>query len=375
MAEFTCAALEYKHKLDSFEIPIDMSGKSPMDMRQYYRLFGATRIAGQFKDSQVVNDKADYIVVAYHGHFFHLKITDSNGNRIVPQQVYSGLCQIVQHADQRLGESGHVGLLTSEDRDSWYEAYNALKDAGNSKAIDEIEKSLFLLCLDEAIDEDSSSSALAQTAKNSLHGLGTQNGHNRWYDKALQFIIARSGHVAISNEHSFAEAVPTMNIADFCLDQIFATNRKGLEYSDSNLQVISQIAFNVNPDIQAKIAQASKKIDKLHADLEMEVLDFQTFGKEFIKTCKVSPDSFVQMAIQLAFFKLHQLPAATYESAATRIFSHGRTEVIRSCLPEAQAFTQAMTGEVNLNQKMVAFKAAVAAHNSYARSAAQGSLK
>ena len=373
VARFTCAALEYKQKLDTFEIPIDMSGKSAMDMRQYYQLFGANRVPGQLKDSQKVNDKADYVTVVYRGHFFNMKIMDNNGNRVAPQQVYSSLYQIVQHVDQRLGETGQVGLLTTEDRDSWYEAYNALKGAGNSKAIGEIENSLFLLCLDEEIKD--STCTLAQTAKNSLHGLGTAyNGHNRWMDKALQFIIARSGQVAISNEHSFAEAVPTMNIADFCLDQISKSNLDGFEYSGSNLQPIKHISFNIDPDVQAKIDQASKKIDKLHGDLEMEALDFQTFGKEFIKTCKVSPDSFVQMAIQLAFFKLHQQPAATYESAATRIFNHGRTEVIRSCLPESLAFTEVMTGGENLNQKLDAFKTAVVAHNTYARSAAQGNF-
>ena len=374
VAKFTCAALEYKQKLDTFEIPIDMSGKNAMDMRQYYQLFGATRIPGQSKDSQKVNDKADYVSVVYHGHFFNMKIMDTNGNIVAPQQVYSSLYQIVQHVDQREGESGQVGVLTSLDRDSWYDTYSALKEAGNSEAIDDIENSLFLLCLDEEI-KDGSSCVLAQTAKNSLHGLGVLNGHNRWMDKALQFIISRSGQVAISNEHSFAEAVPTMNIADFCLELIFKSDLNGFEYSDSNLQPISQISFHVNTDIQAQIGQASKTIDKLHRDLEMEALDFQNFGKEFIKTCKVSPDSFVQMAIQLAFFKLHQQPAATYESAATRIFNKGRTEVIRSCLPEALTFTQVMTGQENLNQKMNAFKTAVAAHNTYARSAAQGNFK
>ena len=112
---------------------------------------------------------------------------------------------------------------------------------------------------------------------------------------------------------------------------------------------------------------------RLHADLEMKVLDFHDFGKEFIKSQKISPDSFVQMGIALAFRRLHNVPAATYESAATRIFSEGRTEVIRSCLPETVRFTQMMTIEdSNLNNQMNAFKAALKAHNAYARSAAQG---
>ena len=42
-AKLTVAALEYKYQLDLGIVPVEMSGKNPMDMRQYYRLFGANR--------------------------------------------------------------------------------------------------------------------------------------------------------------------------------------------------------------------------------------------------------------------------------------------------------------------------------------------
>ena len=42
-AKLTVAALEYKYQLDLGIVPVEMSGKNPMDMRQYYRLFGAHR--------------------------------------------------------------------------------------------------------------------------------------------------------------------------------------------------------------------------------------------------------------------------------------------------------------------------------------------
>ena len=36
------------------------------------------------------------------------------------------------------------------------------------------------------------------------------------------------------------------------------------------------------------------------------------------------------MALQLAYHKTHNIPTATYETASTRLFRHGRTEVIRT---------------------------------------------
>jgi hypothetical protein len=50
-------------------------------------------------------------------------------------------------------------------------------------------------------------------------------------------------------------------------------------------------------------------------------------------------------AIQLAYYKVHGLtngPVATYESAHSRLFFHGRTETIRSTSTESLAFVSAM---------------------------------
>ena len=69
---------------------------------------------------------------------------------------------------------------------------------------------------------------------------------------------------------------------------------------------------------------------------------FPTHGKGFIKKHEMSPDAYVQMALQLAHFKLHGESVLTYESAHTRQFLHGRTETVRSCSNEAVAFVRAM---------------------------------
>jgi hypothetical protein len=39
-------------------------------------------------------------------------------------------------------------------------------------------------------------------------------------------------------------------------------------------------------------------------DLDQQAMPFTTFGKGAIKKCKVSPDAFVQMALQLAYFRV-----------------------------------------------------------------------
>lgn len=42
---------------------------------------------------------------------------------------------------------------------------------------------------------------------------------------------------------------------------------------------------------------------RLVNNLDMDVFTFKDYGKEFIKKQKMSPDAFIQVALQLAFYK------------------------------------------------------------------------
>ena len=74
---------------------------------------------------------------------------------------------------------------------------------------------------------------------------------------------------------------------------------------------------------------------------ETSTLVFKKFGGQFIKDSNISPDAFAQLAIQLAYYKLLGRCDATYESASTKQFLHGRTETVRSVSNESVAFCKA----------------------------------
>lgn len=57
---------------------------------------------------------------------------------------------------------------------------------------------------------------------------------------------------------------------------------------------------------------------------------FDTFGKGEIKKCRVSPDGFIQMALQLAYFREYGKHPQTYESCMTRLFRDGMNGAIKS---------------------------------------------
>lgn len=108
-------------------------------------------------------------------------------------------------------------------------------------------------------------------------------------------------------------------------------------------------------------------------DLDVKVLTFSHFGKNVPKQHKLSPDAFVQMTLQLAYFRwevlvfsnklcfgwtisvlnhfsymlflnsrMYNTCCSTYESASLRMFKYGRTEAIRSTTVDSFKFVQAM---------------------------------
>ncbi|VDM81027.1 unnamed protein product [Strongylus vulgaris] len=66
------------------------------------------------------------------------------------------------------------------------------------------------------------------------------------------------------------------------------------------------------------------------------------FGKGFIKKCGISPDGFVQMAIQLANYRDQGRFVLTYEPASARFYKNSRTETLRTVTDESCEFVYAM---------------------------------
>lgn len=79
------------------------------------------------------------------------------------------------------------------------------------------------------------------------------------------------------------------------------------------------------------------------------------------------------MVLQLAYFRMHGKACATYETASTRRFHHGRTETCRSCSKESLDWTKSMTDKNATNEmKIELLKKAVEAHKSFMLEAVKG---
>lgn len=64
-----------------------------------------------------------------------------------------------------------------------------------------------------------------------------------------------------------------------------------------------RLEWIIDPEISQRMFLAAKSVDKRIADLDFFVYRYHGYGKTFIKSCKVSPDVYIQLALQLAYYK------------------------------------------------------------------------
>ena len=64
-----------------------------------------------------------------------------------------------------------------------------------------------------------------------------------------------------------------------------------------------KLNFIVDDAIEIDIQQALQDMDEVINDFHLNVSYFTDFGKSFIKSQGLSPDSFIQMAMQYAFYR------------------------------------------------------------------------
>lgn len=372
-AKTLLASLSYKSLIDNDKIPVEMMGKNPLDMIQYKKVFGTCRVPHAKRDKLSFNN-SKHVTVIHNNHIFHVDLWGDDGVMLNEEQIVQQLKKVIE-LSSRPNNQG-IGILTSENRDTWAKAYDLLaKDKTNSESLADIEKSIVVLCLDGAVDlwkyKDSDARrnlAGAQT----IHGGGSQsNGSNRWFDKTIQFIVGADGVTGLTYEHSPAEGQPIAILTDFIIKYI--EENKAPEGSSKSPKQPTLLEFKVSSEVNNMIEDAKKNLDKLVQNLQLNCFQYDKYGKNFIKSQKLSPDSYIQMAMQLAFYRLHNTPGAHYESAATRMYVGGRTETIRSCSIESIEFAKTMLNSQSTpKDKISALKSAINSHKNYTVQALQG---
>jgi hypothetical protein len=81
----------------------------------------------------------------------------------------------------------------------------------------------------------------------------------------------------------------------------------------------------------------------------MCLFKYTKFGSDFPKKIKQSPDCFIQLALQLAYYKLNKKLVSTNEEVSTRRFIKGRTDNIRSNSVDTLVWVKSMNDNSSSN--------------------------
>ena len=156
-------------------------------------------------------------------------------------------------------------------------------------------------------------------------------------------IVWDNGRSGFLGEHSCMDGTPTLRMNEFMLGSLDAKKIDlGSPLSSVSLAPPKEIVLIASDAVLADVRKAVRNFDKLVAAHDLRVLHYDAYGKDFIKQFKISPDAWAQLVKQLAFYKLKGRPGVTYESAQTRKFQRGRTEVIRAASSQSKAWVDAM---------------------------------
>ncbi|XP_073684802.1 choline O-acetyltransferase-like [Garra rufa] len=365
-ARLILSVSQYKAAVDRKTLPVDVArgqkADTPLCMDQYERLFSSYRRAGLKQDTLITADGTSdtgHVIVACKNQFFVLNLTEGSC-KLNEADVQAQLDWIYKQTPNAERNQPAVGLLTAEGRTDWARARDELlKDPVNRESVELMERCMCVVCLDEPTGLEPSDTNRAALM---LHGGGLdKNGANRWYDKPLQFVIGADGVCGVVCEHSPFEGIILVQCTEHLLKDI-RSSKQSSGRSATELPRPRRLVWKCSPRIQGALASAADHLHRLVRNLDMNVFTFAAYGKDFIKQQRMSPDAYIQLALQLAFYRCHGRLVSTYESASLRRFRQGRVDNIRSATPEALAFVKAVTdGGTSIQdaEKMEKLRAAV----------------
>ncbi|KAL7322497.1 carnitine O-acetyltransferase yat1 [Mucor circinelloides] len=384
--------------LRSKNLEPDVFRGTPLCMSQFGRLFSTARVPTRDGCYIAPADDARHIVVMAQSQFYHFEVFDEQGRiALTEKEISANLRAISKDAAMTPASAisqNAMGVLTTENRLNWARLREELQsDETNGEALQMIDSALFIVCLDhvEPADTNELSTNMLCGTYRLVDGMQVGTCTNRWYDK-LQIIVCKNGSAGINFEHTgvdghtvlryvsdiytetilrFAKTINSQTKSIFHSYKRDGQSKPGHEGSiDINPR---KIEWNLTEPLRLGIRFAETRLSDLILQNEVKVLEFNKYGKYFITDMKMSPDAFVQMAFQAAYYGLYGKSECTYEPAMTKTFLHGRTEAIRSVSEASVNFVKIFYSKnATSHEKLEALRNSLKYHTKLTRECSMG---
>ncbi|KJH44434.1 Choline/Carnitine O-acyltransferase [Dictyocaulus viviparus] len=341
--------------------------KNRVDTKIFYREPGIE------EDIQVIKPKRhkenEHILVMCYNQGFVVH-TRTSGNLLPFADIIFQLKQVLRMAEARKDVATPIGASGAGDRKTAAQFWSKMQEIEiNSISLAWAKEALFVVCLDNDekkseqkknfADRKSQEEDLALQGKYILTGGGCKgHGLNRWYDATIQLVVSSSGTNGLCIEHSPTDGIVIIKMAESAL-RFERENSKRKLISLADRQICAKpLTWHIDNEALTLLEKQKAALDELTKELDLDVLLFNGFGRNFIKKSGFSPDGFVQLALQLAHFKLHGYLVSTYESASLRRFRCGRVDNIRANTKEALEWVKSMTRNESEETKRILLRRA-----------------
>ncbi|XP_052246538.1 peroxisomal carnitine O-octanoyltransferase-like isoform X2 [Dreissena polymorpha] len=335
-----------------------------LTMDQFRRLFSTCRIPAVQRDHLATYFKTESegkaptnIVVLCGGRIFNMTVIDDSGEPLTALELQAQFQRVRDHCD-REPEGPGIGALTGDNRTSWAQIRSRLQalHPDNYHNLDAIQRSIMCVVLDDSSPKDETEMCQIALAGDS---------RNRWFDKSLTMIYYKNGLAASNCDHTPMDAMVLVVCVYYCHLQV--TKCKGNWQGSQEVRSLDpprELVFIIDDVITSGISNAIQVYSMIANNLQCCCMTFTLYGKKFLRSLKLHPDTHVQIALQYAYIKRHGRPAPTYQTATTRKFYNARTETHRSCTLESVQFARAMLDKsVGVETKAALYRQAAARHN------------
>lgn len=306
---------------------------------------------------------ARHIVVFRRGQAYEVTVRDEAGADL-PAFVVAEALDAIRTQDQA---GPGLGALTTLPRAEWSVVRDGLLQgpSGIAESLDVIERALFAVAL-----EDDSPASTEAAADALLAG----DSRNRWFDKAITLIVFADGQAGLNGEHCNLDGTTVIGLVDhLAAAEVAGDDSVPSGGLGADAPGPRALWSTLEPELADLIDRARHDFDRFAAESASRLVQIDELGSDQIRAAGVSPDAFVQLAMQLAQARSRGAIGATYESISTRPFRHGRTEAMRVVTPEIVDFVATMQRpDASAQDKRAAFDSAAAAHGSRVRECQQG---
>ncbi|KAH8117830.1 carnitine acetyltransferase [Phellopilus nigrolimitatus] len=381
--------LEFKKRLESQELYPDTT-RTGLWMRDTVpRMFNVCRIpqnnCDKLSSPQLPSPYHNKVLVMIHDWIYVLDVYDSEPLETEHRELERRIRDVVIDAEGRLmsGERAPpVAVLSSDDRETWAKnrSYLLRLSSSNQNIMRAVEDSILVLCLDHYTH--ATTDPYPSELKSHLHNIRSGvNARNRWFDKGVTLIVENNARAGMMGEHSPVDALVPSIVADYSLAEDMESDTDWALLEPFTLQAASpqprgwaRLDWTVDDHLRQECREAEKRAKAIIADSDDDVHCFTDYGSDWMKNiAQLPPDAYIQMAMQLAWYRTRGNFTATYETALTRLFLHGRTETIRTLTTDSRQFILAMCDSATPTEvRCDLLRKAVKTHGSLTKAAATG---